>query len=165
MRTRLLAICVLVALGCGRHTTHSEDVKSASSMSRGARSSAAENMRPRPTVVMPSMGASLAGAPALTGVEGSTPQDEGLPTHAEIDLRERVQRALLAQESLSYTAKHARVEVDERDVSLYGEVRTSQEKLELARVVRSVPGVRRFDNRVVVINQAPHAIHMPAPPR
>jgi hypothetical protein len=163
MRTKLLANCVLVALGCGGHTTHSAGVENTSSTSGSAHSST--NVRPRPTVVMPSRGASLAAAPALTGVDESTPQDEGLPTHAEIDLRERVQRALLAQESLSYTAKHARVEVDERDVSLYGEVRTSQEKLELGRAVRSVPGVRRFDNRVVVINQAPHAIHMPAPPR
>jgi osmotically-inducible protein OsmY len=165
MRTRSLASCMLVALGCSGNTAHSAQVESASSTGGSTRSSTAANMRPRPTVVMPSTGSSLAGAPALTGVEESTPQDEGLPTHAEIDLRERVQRALQAEKSLSYTAKHARVEVDEYDVSLYGEVRTSQEKLELGKVVGSVPGVQRVDNRVVVINRTPQANHMSAPPR
>jgi hypothetical protein len=163
MRTRLLASCALVALGCCRHTAHSEEVESASPTRGSARASAAANVRPRPTVVVPSAGASLAAAPVLTGAEEAPPRDEGLPTHAEIDLRERVQRALLAAESLSYTAKHARVEVDERDVSLYGEVRTSQEKLELGKVVRGVSGVRRVDNRMVVINRTPHAIHMRGP--
>lgn len=160
MRIGLSAVCVLVALGCSQHAMVSEDVASASPTSGGTRSSGPANMRPRPTVVVPGADASLAAAPALTGVEDSKPRDEGLPTHAEINLRELVQRALLAAESLSYTAKHARVEVDEHEVSLYGEVRTSQEKLELGEVVRSVPGVQQVDNRVVVINRTPQAIHM-----
>jgi hypothetical protein len=164
MRTGMIELCILAALGCGRHAQVSEDVARASSTSGSTRSSPAANMRPRPTVVIPGTDASLAAAPALTGVYQAEARDEGLPTHAEIDLRERVQRALLAAEPLSYTAKHARVEVDEHDVSLYGEVRTTQEKLDLGEVVRGVSGVQSVDNRVVVINRTPQAIHMRDPP-
>ena len=160
MRTGWLAVCALSAFGCSGCAAHARGAEEVTN-ANVAGDSADLELRPRPTVVVPSATESLAAAPALTGVEERTPRDEGLPSHAEIDLRERVQRALLAADSLSYTAKHARVEVDERDVRLFGEVRTSQEKLTLGEVVRDVAGVQRVDNRVVVINRTPQANRMP----
>lgn len=90
-----------------------------------------------------------------------------MPTHAEqpekpgaeiaradAELRERVQRALLGSTSLSYTAKHVRVEVAHHDVTLRGEVRTARERSDLEKIVRGLRGVRNLDNQVALISAA-----------
>jgi hypothetical protein len=74
-------------------------------------------------------------------------------TRADAELRERVQRALLNSSSLSYTAKHVRVDVAQSGVTLRGEARTAHERSELDRIVRSLPGVKSLNNEVALINR------------
>lgn len=90
--------------------------------------------------------------------------DKTLPTPAETELRERVQRALLAKKSLSYNEKHVSIDVDAHTVTLRGEVRTAQEKLRVRDIVADVSGVKQVRNQLVVINQAPQATHERAIP-
>jgi hypothetical protein len=71
---------------------------------------------------------------------------------ADAELRERVQRALLESPSLSYTAKHVQVQVEQRDVVLRGEVRNAYERGEIEQIVRAVRGVRSLENKVALIN-------------
>ena len=80
-----------------------------------------------------------------------TPSDSS-PTPFERHLRERVQRALLARKSLSYTAQHLSVRVHKRDVTLRGRARTEQERSEVERLIARMHGVRHVRNQVVVID-------------
>lgn len=73
----------------------------------------------------------------------------------EADLRERIQRALLHSKELSYTAQRVRVEIEASDVTLRGEVRTAREKREVEQLIQRVSGVRRVNNALAVIDQAP----------
>jgi len=71
----------------------------------------------------------------------------------EAELRERIQRTLSQDRSLSFTAKRVRVEVDRGRVTLLGEVRTAREKNEVEDLVEKVSGVRRVKNRLAIIDQ------------
>lgn len=71
----------------------------------------------------------------------------------EADLRARIQRTLLRDASLSFTAKRVRVEVEHGRVTLLGEVRTAHEKTEVEDLVQKVSGVRRVSNRLAIIDQ------------
>lgn len=71
----------------------------------------------------------------------------------EAELRERIQRTLSQDRSLSFTAKRVRVEVDRGRVTLVGEVRTAREKNEVEELVEKVSGVRRVQNRLAIIDQ------------
>jgi hypothetical protein len=71
----------------------------------------------------------------------------------EAELRERIQRTLAQDSSLSFTAKRVRVEIDRGRVTLLGEVRTAREKNDVADLVERVSGVRRVHNRLAIIDQ------------
>lgn len=71
----------------------------------------------------------------------------------ETELRERIQRTLAQDNSLSFTAKRVRIEIDRGRVTLLGEVRTAREKNEVADLVEKVSGVRRVHNRLAIIDQ------------
>jgi hypothetical protein len=71
----------------------------------------------------------------------------------EAELRERIQRTLAQDNSLSFTAKRVRIEIDRGRVTLLGEVRTAREKNEVADLVEKVSGVRRVHNRLAIIDQ------------
>jgi hypothetical protein len=73
----------------------------------------------------------------------------------EAELRERIQRALLQSKELSYTAQRVRLEIASSDVTLRGEVRTALEKREVEELIQRVSGVRRVNNALAVIDQAP----------
>jgi hypothetical protein len=85
------------------------------------------------------------------------------PKESEIQLRERVQRALLSRKSLSYTAQRISVAVSRRDVTLRGDVPTEREKGEIQHIVEGIEGVRRVHNELAVIDHrmmpAPDALH------
>jgi hypothetical protein len=86
-----------------------------------------------------------------------TPPDP--PSDGEVRLRERIQSALARSKSLSFTAKHVSVAVDDSDVTLEGDVRTAREKAEVQATVEKIQGVRRVHNKLAVID----AKMMPAP--
>jgi hypothetical protein len=86
--------------------------------------------------------------PALASASGTTG-----PNKNEAGLRERIQRALLRNKDLSYTAQRVRVEVDAGDVTLRGEVRTLREKREVEALIQQISGVRRIHNTLAVIDQ------------
>jgi len=81
-----------------------------------------------------------------------TPPRE-VASKSELELRERIQRTLLREPSLSFTAKRVRVEVEHDRVTLLGEVRTAREKSEVEDLVQKVSGVRRVKNQLAVIDQ------------
>lgn len=74
-------------------------------------------------------------------------------SRAELQLRERIQRALGNHGSLSYTAQRVSVAVDNHTVTLAGDVRTEREKADVQAIVQRVQGVRRVENRLAVIDQ------------
>lgn len=90
-------------------------------------------------------------APMRGGVEAA-PEPGADISRADAELRERVQRALHNAGSLSYTAKHVQVDVTRRQVTLRGEVRTARERGELEQVVRALPGVKKLNNQVALID-------------
>jgi hypothetical protein len=99
---------------------------------------------------------------APLGAEARPPAKLGAEiARDDAELRERVQRALLNASSLSYTAKRVRVDVAQHEVTLRGEVRTSKERKELEEIVRALPGVKRLNNQVALIN--PTLPRTPAP--
>jgi len=97
--------------------------------------------------------------PAAPKVETAPPGSALAPpppeaaSRDEAELRERIQRTLSQDRSLSFTAKRVRVEVDRGRVTLLGEVRTAREKNEVADLVERVSGVRRVNNRLAIIDQ------------
>jgi hypothetical protein len=113
-----------------------------------------------------------AGAPPLAAVPPSKPAsptrvnnplDERKPpprlgsdiATADAELRERIQRALLQRSDLSYTARHARVKVEDRNVTVEGQARTEHERAEVEELIRGLRGVRDFKSELVVINTPP----------
>lgn len=120
---------------------------------------------PRAEVANPESGKAAADAqpraiePAAPTV-ATTPPGSALAPKApapasreEAELRERIQRSLLSDASLSFTAKRVHVEIERGRVTLLGEVRTAREKSEVEDVVQKVSGVRRVENRLAVIDQ------------
>jgi hypothetical protein len=82
-----------------------------------------------------------------------TPKAPDAASKEEANLRERIQSTLMHDQSLSFTAKRIRVEIERGRVTLLGEVRTLREKNEVAELVHRVEGVRRVTNRLAVIDQ------------
>jgi osmotically-inducible protein OsmY len=91
-------------------------------------------------------------APLREGPAAPAPELGADIARADAELRERVQRALLDTPSLSYTAQHVHVAVDQRHVTLRGEVRNAYERGEIELIVRALPGVKTLDNQVALIN-------------
>lgn len=86
-----------------------------------------------------------------------TPPPDQTASKSEAELRERIQRTLQRDSSLSFTAKRVRVEVERGRVTLLGEVRSTHEKSEVEELVQKVSGVQRVRNQLAVIDQTPGA--------
>jgi hypothetical protein len=105
----------------------------------------------------PSQGAPQRTAGSARGEEPASAQAAAPASldKREAELRERIQRALLQSKELSYTAQRVRLEIAASDVTLRGEVRTAREKREVEELIQRVSGVRRVNNALAVIDQAP----------
>ncbi|HEX6245427.1 MAG TPA: BON domain-containing protein [Polyangiales bacterium] len=90
---------------------------------------------------------------AAAGQPESPATDTAKLTPEESALRERIQRRLLQDKSLSYTAQRVRLDVKRNEVTVQGEVRTAREKQEVEQLIESISGVRRVNNQLAVIDQ------------
>lgn len=107
-----------------------------------------EQAKPPPRAIEPAA-PTVATAPPGSALSPKAPESA---SKEEANLRERIQSTLMHDQSLSFTAKRIRVEIERGRVTLLGEVRTLREKNEVAELVHKVEGVRRVSNRLAVID-------------
>ncbi len=97
-----------------------------------------------------------ANAPDNTGVNerdrdkvAVTPMDQK-NSRADLDTTQAIRKAVMADDSLSMTAKNVKVITDNGVITLRGPVKTEAEKKTIEAKARSVAGNNRVDNQIDV---------------
>jgi osmotically-inducible protein OsmY len=86
----------------------------------------------------------------LTGVKGVTNLIVVHPRFASVDLKRKIQDALVRSAQLDAAKISVNVEGDK--VILHGTVRAMAEKLDAERAARDAPGVSTVENRITIVN-------------
>lgn len=170
MRTTIVGAGILLLTACAHANTQPEPTagvagESSERLGQLQPTSTASAPRHEPGAPDPQLtaGAARPTAPAANqssdsqAAPGSPAQsaaaDAPQLSREESALRERIQRRLLQDKRLSYTAQRVRLDVKRGDVTVQGEVRTAREKREVEEVIGNIAGVRRVDNQLAVIDQ------------
>lgn len=85
---------------------------------------------------------------------GLTPLDQG-ETQADITITQQVRREIMADSSLSLSAKNVKIIASQGKVTLRGTVANEREKSGIEEIARKAPGVTTVDNQLEVENRAP----------
>lgn len=155
MNTRLVALTfALAAAACNRSETTSQESVTRTTGGEFGRADAASAPN----------GATLANDPGSvdqthradnTGVNerdlhgGLTPTDQGNGA-AETKISGDIRKGLMADKTLSFTAKNVKVITVGSKVTLRGPVNTDQEKASIAALAKQTPGVTEVDDQLEV---------------
>ena len=94
----------------------------------------------------------LLGAAALAAVLGCGRKDQATSA-ADRDVTQRIRQALVADNTLSTSAKNITIDSDADSVTLKGSVASEQERAAVAAKARQAAGERTIDNELVVASR------------
>lgn len=132
-KTALLLAMTLVTLGGSAGLAQADSDKNPTPAAQVAPDNTGRNVRDR-------------------GGDTLTPADQS-ERAADVDLTQRIRKAVTADDSLSTTAKNVKIITVNGVVTLRGPVKSEQEREKIAATAQQIAGVKQVDNQLEVAAQ------------